>query len=44
VLDGFIASYLPQAIAGAETAAAQAIDPGLRADTLEQSICPLSSP
>lgn len=39
-----IASYLPQAIAIAETGAASAIDPSLRTHTLERAICPLSVP
>jgi hypothetical protein len=44
VLAGLIASYTPQAIEQAEAAAAEAIEPGLRADTLDRSICPLSAP
>jgi len=39
-----IASYLPQAIVSAETGAASAIEPSLRANTLERAICPLSVP
>ena len=44
LLSGVIASYVPQAIAAAEANAASTIEPGLRADTLTQSVCPLSSP
>lgn len=44
VLAGLIAGYVPQAIAAAETNAASAVEPGLRADTLERSVCPLSGP
>lgn len=44
LIAGAIASYLPQAIASAQSGAATAIEPGLRADTLERSICPLSAP
>ena len=44
LLAGVIASYVPQAIAAAEANAASTIEPGLRADTLEQSVCPLSAP
>lgn len=43
-LAGLIASYVPQIIAEAETNAAAAIEPGLREDTLEQSVCPLPPP
>ena len=42
VLQSFISTYTPQALAQAESAAAAAIEPGLRADTLGQSICPLA--
>ncbi|HOX72840.1 MAG TPA: hypothetical protein PLR28_11020 [Dokdonella sp.] len=44
VLASLIAGYVPQAIAAAETNAATAIEPGLRTDTLDRSICPLSAP
>lgn len=44
VLAGLISSFIPQAIGQAETAVAAAIEPDLRADTLERSICPLSVP
>lgn len=44
VLAGLISSYVPQAIGQAEAAAAAAIEPGLRANTLERSVCPLSAP
>ena len=44
LLAGIIASYVPQAIAAAEANAATTIEPGLRADTLAQSVCPLSAP
>ncbi len=44
LLAGVIASYVPQAIASAEANAASTIEPGLRADTLAQSVCPLSAP
>ncbi|MBL0163566.1 MAG: hypothetical protein IPP82_07965 [Xanthomonadales bacterium] len=44
LLAGVIASYVPQAIAAAETNAALAIEPDLRTDTLGQSVCPLSAP
>ena len=43
-LAGLISSYVPQAIGQAEAAAAAAIEPGLRADTLERAVCPLSTP
>ncbi|MEO7935054.1 MAG: hypothetical protein ABIR27_02240 [Dokdonella sp.] len=44
LLAGVIASYVPQAIAAAESNAASTVEPGLRADTLAQSVCPLSPP
>ena len=44
LLAGVIASYVPQAIAAAEANAGLTIEPGLRADTLAQSVCPLSAP
>jgi hypothetical protein len=44
LIAALIDSYVPQAIDGAETNAAAAIEPGLRANTLERSICPLSAP
>lgn len=44
ILDGFIDSYTPQAIAEAETNAAIAIEPELRASTVEQAVCPVSGP
>ncbi len=44
VLAGLISSFVPQAIGQAEVATAAAIEPDLRADTLERSICPLSAP
>ncbi|MEP6881067.1 MAG: hypothetical protein ABI866_03685 [Dokdonella sp.] len=44
LLAGVIASYVPQAIAAAEENAASTIEPGVRADTLAQSVCPLSAP
>lgn len=44
VLQGFISSYTPQAIEQAEASAALAIEPALRANTVEQSVCPLSAP
>lgn len=44
VLAGLISSYVPQAIGQAEAAAAAAIEPDLRANTLERAVCPLSSP
>ena len=44
VLASLIAGYVPQAIAAAETNASAAIEPDLRADTLDRSVCPLSGP
>lgn len=44
ILQGFISTYTPQAIAQAEASAALAIEPALRANTVEQSVCPLSAP
>jgi len=44
VLAGVIAGYVPQAIASAEENAASTIEPGLRGDTLAESVCPLSAP
>lgn len=44
LLAGVIASYVPQAIAAAETNAALTIEPDLRTDTLAKSVCPLSAP
>lgn len=44
VLAGLISAYVPQAIGQAEAAAAGAIEPGLRANTLEHAVCPLSAP
>jgi hypothetical protein len=43
-LAALISSYVPQAIGQAEVAAAAAIEPGLRANTLERAVCPLSVP
>ncbi len=41
---GLIASYEPEVIAAAADGAAAQIEPGLREDTVGQSICPLSGP
>jgi ferredoxin len=43
-LFGFISGNVSSAISAAESSASAAIEPGLRADTLEQSVCPLSAP
>ena len=43
-LFGLIGSYVATAIDAAGLNASAAIEPGLRADTLGRSICPLSSP
>jgi hypothetical protein len=43
-LFSLIGSNVASAISAAESNASAAIEPGLRADTLDQSICPLSSP
>ncbi len=37
-----ISGYIPQALADAEASAAAAIEPGLRADTVGQTVCPLT--
>ncbi|HNR92270.1 MAG TPA: hypothetical protein PKO41_07585 [Dokdonella sp.] len=42
VVGALIASYIPQAVTSAEENAAAAIEPGLRADTVGQSVCPLT--
>ncbi len=42
IVAALIAGYIPQAIADAEAGAAAAIEPGLRADTIGQSVCPLT--
>lgn len=42
IMAGLIASYIPQAVANAEAGAAQAIEPGLRAQTVGQAVCPLT--
>ena len=42
IVGAVIASYIPQAIASAEASAAAAIEPGLRAETVNQSVCPLT--
>lgn len=42
IIGALIASYIPQAIGDAEANAAAAIEPGLRADTVGQSVCPLT--
>ena len=44
VLAALISTYVPQAIGQAEAAAAVAIEPGLRSDTLDRAVCPLSAP
>lgn len=44
ILFSLIGSNVATAITGAEANASAAIEPGLRADTLGQSVCPLSSP
>ncbi|HET9031717.1 MAG TPA: hypothetical protein VFN25_02310 [Dokdonella sp.] len=43
-LFGLIGSNVAAAISGAEENASAAIEPALRANTLDQSICPLSAP
>ncbi|WP_440223617.1 hypothetical protein ACQQ2N_00055 [Dokdonella sp. MW10] len=43
-LASLIASYEPDAVAAAADGAAVQIEPGLREDTVGQSICPLSGP
>lgn len=42
IMASLIASYIPQAVANAEAGAAQAIEPGLRAQTVGQVVCPLT--
>ncbi len=44
LISGLIDSYVPEALASAEAGTSQAIEPALRADTLEISVCPLSTP
>ena len=42
VIAALINSYIAQAIVSAEASASAAIEPDLRADTLDESICPLT--
>ena len=42
IMASLIASYIPQAVANAEAGAAQAIEPGLRVQTVGQSVCPVT--
>ena len=42
IMASLIAGYIPQAVANAEAGAAQAIEPGLRVQTVGQSVCPLT--